>query len=319
MKSEGGATLRELDDHSILAAGKNPPQDVYTVTFRELPARIEGLRLEALLHESLPKGPGRGAPDHGDGNFLLTTLKAQLDLPTSKVEPRILKMAKAYADFSFGAANVTGAIDANDKTGWGIYPEVGKAHQAIFDFAEPVALTDGAVLRVTLEFKSGVPQHQLGRFRLSTSEDPAVFARERHRFLPLKLVDPWARLAAAFRIIGDQHALDKLLERQPEAAVGLGDLYAADQDWERAIIEYRKLVTDLPADGSLISETRHGLPVGRPHPRGDSVPGDSIRRQSGGHGALPEGCGSPGVVRPAEGTHRHRAEDPHVLQGHQQL
>ncbi len=254
MKSEGGATLRELDDHSILAAGKNPRQDVYTLTFRDLPARIQVMRLEAQLHESLPYGPGRGAPDHGDGNFLLTTLKAQLDLPTSKVEPRILKMARAYADFSDRNANVTGAIDANDKTGWGIYPEVGKPHQAMFDFAEPVALTDGAVLRVTLEFKSGVPQHQLGRFRLSTSEDPAVFARERHRCLPLKLVDPWARLAAAFRIVGDQHALDKLLERQPEAAVGLGDLYAADQDWERAIIEYRKLVTDGPADGDLFAK-----------------------------------------------------------------
>ena len=140
------------------------------------------MRLEAQLHESLPYGPGRGAGiGLGDGNFLLTTLRAQLDLPTNPVEPRILKMARASADFSDGNANVTGAIDANDKTGWGIYPEVGKPHQAMFDLAEPVDLTVGTVLRVTLEFKSGVPQHQLGRFRLSTSEDPAVFARERHR------------------------------------------------------------------------------------------------------------------------------------------
>ena len=177
MKSEGGATLTELDDHSILAGGKNPPQDVYTLTFRDLPARIQGLRLEALLHESLPNGPGRGDPDHGDGNFLLTTLKAQLDLPTNPVEPRILKLARASADFSDRNGNVTGAIDANDNTGWSIWPEVGKPHQAMFELAEPVALTDGTVLRVTLEFKSGVSQHQLGRFRLSTSEDPAVFAR----------------------------------------------------------------------------------------------------------------------------------------------
>ena len=62
MKSEGGATLTELDDHSILAGGKNPPQDVYTLTFRDLPARIQGLRLEALLHESLPQMVRDGVP-----------------------------------------------------------------------------------------------------------------------------------------------------------------------------------------------------------------------------------------------------------------
>ena len=127
---------------------------------------------------------------------------------------------------------------------------VGKPHQAMFELAEPVALTDGTVLRVTLEFKSEYSQQQLGRFRLSTSEDPADFAR--HRFLAMKLVDPWARLAAVYRSVGDQQALDKLLERHRAAAVGLGDLYAADQDWERAIIEYRKLITDLPADGNLL-------------------------------------------------------------------
>jgi tetratricopeptide (TPR) repeat protein len=183
---------------------------------------------------------------------MLTTLKAQLDLPTNPVEPRILKMARGYADFSDQNANVTGAIDANDETGWGIWPAVGKPHQAMFDFAEPVALPDGTVLRVTLEFKSGLSQHQLGRFRLSTSEDPAVLAE--HRFLAMKLTEPWARLAAAYRSVGDQQALDKLLERHRAAAVGIGDLCAADQDWERAITEYRKLITDRPADGNLLAK-----------------------------------------------------------------
>ena len=70
----------------------------------------------------------------------------------------------------------------------------------------------------------------------------------------MKLTDPWARLAAAYRSVGDQQALDKLLERHPAAAVGVGDLCAADQDWERAITEYRKLVTDLPADGNLLAK-----------------------------------------------------------------
>ena len=33
--------------------------------------------------------------------------------------------------------------------------EVGKPHFAVFELAEPVAVTEGTVLRVTLEFKHG--------------------------------------------------------------------------------------------------------------------------------------------------------------------
>src|SRR5205823_7412796 len=42
--------------------------------------------------------------------------------------------------------------------------------------------------------------------------------------------------------------------RHPAAAAGIGDVYAAAQDWERAIAQYRKLVTDQPADGALLTK-----------------------------------------------------------------
>ena len=77
MKSAGGATLTLQDDGSILVGGELPALDVYTLTCRDLPARIQALRLEVLPHESLPQnGPGR----HVSGNFHLTTIKAQLEL-----------------------------------------------------------------------------------------------------------------------------------------------------------------------------------------------------------------------------------------------
>ena len=84
----------------------------------------------------------------------------------------------------------------------------------------------------------------LGRFRLSVSGDSAAFAR----FAAMQLTDPWAKLAAAYHVIGDRQALDTLLKHHRQAAVGIGDLYAAEKDWERAIAEYRKAVTDQPAD-----------------------------------------------------------------------
>ena len=133
------------------------------------------------------------------GNFHADDVNAQLDLPTNPVEPRMFETGQGFRRLQRPDCQRNGTIDANDQTGWAIWPEVGKPHQAIFELAEPVARTDGTVLRVTLEFsRSAVAQHQLGRFRLSTSGDPAVFARHA-RFLAMKLTDPWARLAAAYR------------------------------------------------------------------------------------------------------------------------
>ena len=61
MKSEGGATLKLQKDGSILVSGEHPAKDSYTLTFRNLPAKMQALRLEVLPHDTLPnQGPGRG-------------------------------------------------------------------------------------------------------------------------------------------------------------------------------------------------------------------------------------------------------------------
>ena len=249
MKSDGGATLTLQSDGSILAGGKTPPQDIYTLTVRDLPARIQTLRLEYLPDDSLPQnGPGRRTI----GDFVLTTVKATMDLPTRAVETRDLKPAMACADFSQQDVNLASEIDANKKIVWGFYPQVGKSQRALFELTEPVAATDGGVLRVTLEFKSRLAQHQAGRLRLSAAGVPAAFTRERHRCAAIQLADPWARLAAAYYVIGEQPAIDELVQHHPAAAAGIGDLYAAAQDWERAIGEYSKAITEQTTDGALL-------------------------------------------------------------------
>jgi WD40 repeat protein/tetratricopeptide (TPR) repeat protein len=194
MKSEAGATLTRLEDSSILVSGRNPENDVYTVTFRNLPPRIQTLRLEVLPHESLPHhGPGR----YENGSFHLTTIKAWLDSATGVSAARSLDLARAFADFSNPNPNhtVDGALDSNDNTGWSIWPEMGKPHFALFELREPVTKTVGKVLRVTLEFKSLYRHHGLGRFRLSASPDPALT-------LNYGALNPWARLAAAYALVG---------------------------------------------------------------------------------------------------------------------
>jgi serine/threonine protein kinase/formylglycine-generating enzyme required for sulfatase activity len=221
MKAQEGATLTALEDNSILVSGPNPVRDVYTLTFRHLPARIQYLRLEVLPHQSLPhNGPGR-YPDHG--GFHLTTIKAQLDPSSNGSGARSLKLARAFADFSQDGESVDGAIDSDDRTKWGIFPQTGKPHFALFALSEPVTATGGAVLRVTLEFKSEHKHHALGRFRLAVCPDPVAFDREEKRIAAPKPADPWIKLATAYTLNGRNDRAVEYYAKALQADPKLGD------------------------------------------------------------------------------------------------
>src|SRR5262249_6157435 len=124
--------------------------------------------------------------------------------------------------FSQQEHSVAGAVDENDNTGWAIHPELGKPHFAVFELAEPVSDTASAVLRVTLEFKSGFQQHGLGRFRLSVCADPATFDREGKRPAALKLTDPWENLGTAYALIGQNDKAVEYYRKGLEADPKLG-------------------------------------------------------------------------------------------------
>ena len=73
MTSAAGATLTRLPDGSVLAGGRNPAVDTYTVEATTALSGITGLRLEAIPDPSLPHhGPGR---DRVSGNFLLDAIR----------------------------------------------------------------------------------------------------------------------------------------------------------------------------------------------------------------------------------------------------
>jgi hypothetical protein len=159
VKSRGGATLVELPDHSIRAQGANPPTDTYTVVAATGVKDITAIRLEALPDEQLmAKGPGRSS----NGNIVLTDVRLL-------VEDKAVKFKTAWADFSQKDFPVAHAIDGNPTTGWAIFPEVGKAHTAVFELEQPIHVEGTAFLTVTLDFRSPFAQHQLGRFRLSAT------------------------------------------------------------------------------------------------------------------------------------------------------
>jgi tetratricopeptide (TPR) repeat protein len=63
-----------------------------------------------------------------------------------------------------------------------------------------------------------------------------------------------SRFAAAYHVMGDDQAVDEVVRRYPEAAAGIGDVYASAHDWDRAISEYSKYITDQTADGSVLAK-----------------------------------------------------------------
>ena len=170
--SKGGATLTKQDDGSVLASGKNPSPETYTVKAKTDLKNITAIRLEVLADPSLPaNGPGR-APN---GNFVLNELKVSAAPADKPEEARLVKLINAQATFSQNGFAVNQAIDNNPSTGWAIANMFGKTHTAVFEMSPPVALPDGALLTFTLEQLYPGKDHNIGRFRLSvTSAKPPI-------------------------------------------------------------------------------------------------------------------------------------------------
>jgi hypothetical protein len=166
--SSGGATLSRQDGGVILAGGKSPEKDKYTVVLETDLVGITGIRLEALADASLPaKGPGRA----DNGNFVLNELQvaaAPRGQP-GKIQP--VKLERAAADFSQSGYDVAGAIDGNPGTAWAVSPQFGQDHAALFEIAGDLGFPGGTRLVVVLDQQFG-GKHTLGRFRLALTTSP---------------------------------------------------------------------------------------------------------------------------------------------------
>ncbi len=177
MKSSGGATLTKQDDGSILASGKNPDFDTYTLVANTDLVGLTALRLEALSHPSLVKnGPGRA----DNANFDLTDVKVAITpqtpearSPKPEATSQPVKLLNPVSTFDQNAGlSVKLTIDGDPKTGWAVDPQFGKDHAARFEFEKPIGFDGGTQITVTLAF-NGNNKHNLGRVRLcvATSKD----------------------------------------------------------------------------------------------------------------------------------------------------
>ncbi|HTU25883.1 MAG TPA: PSD1 and planctomycete cytochrome C domain-containing protein [Pirellulales bacterium] len=168
-RSEGGATLKPVGDGSLLASGKNPEFDTYTIVVRTDLKNITGVRVEALADGSLvKKGPGRA----DNGNIHFTHLRVTARPVTGGGEPVELALRNPQATFEQGPPYTAATIiDDDPHSGWAVDPEFGKDQAVIFETGSDIGFEGGTALEFTLEFKGNM-RHNIGRPRLSVTTAP---------------------------------------------------------------------------------------------------------------------------------------------------
>lgn len=200
-----GTPLELLADGSLLASGRKPEKDTYVVSGPLSPGKITAIRLEVLPHESLPMG-GPGRCDNG--NLHLSEFEAWA-ADSGPGKSKRLGISRATADFDQAGWDISRAIDGKAETAWGIFPEVGKPHVAVFELAEPLEAKAGSRLTVSLRQLHG-GAHIIGRPRLSVTADAAVRAVAIPMAVEKALALPRAGRTEAQRIEVAAWALDFL-------------------------------------------------------------------------------------------------------------
>ena len=171
--SKGGATLTKQADGSILASGKNPSPDTYTITADTKLTGITGIRLEVLDDPQLPShGPGRAY----NGNFALSEFSvtaAPKGNPTALPKP--IRLAQAVRQFLAGEfwrmadrgrhrrRSENGMVDRSARR---------RIADGGFRNGEAGGLCRGRHVDLSRSIKAIRPEsadHTLGRFRLSAT------------------------------------------------------------------------------------------------------------------------------------------------------
>jgi hypothetical protein len=193
-KSKGGATLTAQPDGSWLAGGPNPANDTYEIKAPAAPGQITGILLEVLPDNSQP---GKSLGRSKGGNFVLSIVELEVQAPGAG-KPVVAAFTRAQADYEQeGWAVAPLALaqpepeQANSKakprakakaktqarknqTGWAVDgndPAKRVPRKALF-VCDPLTIPAGATLTVRLVHGSSYGDHNIGRFRLSTTSLP---------------------------------------------------------------------------------------------------------------------------------------------------
>ena len=165
--SAGGATLKVLEDGSVLATGKNPDVDEFTVTGTLPAGSYTTLRVEVIPDPANGGNTGR----HPNGSFAMT--KVRLSTPGPDGQPQPGALASAEADHTQGSSDhAPGHVLAEPPgdSGWAVgHEKTGyKARRTLLlTLAAPLHLAAPAPVTVVVGQKSKWAQTTPGRVRLS--------------------------------------------------------------------------------------------------------------------------------------------------------
>ncbi len=207
--SVGGATLKLLEDQSLLASGKNPEADTYVLEAKTDRTGITGVRIEVLGDASLPHGgPGRDP----DGNFFLSALEVEATPADQSGPVQKVVFKDAVADESEGGYSVKNLVNEGPKPkGWAIDSSASSApliRQAALIPEKPFGFERGTVLTIRLKHEMLHASRNIGRFRLSVTSiaDPGSIASLPARLRPIldipvakRTQEQNTQLAAAYR------------------------------------------------------------------------------------------------------------------------
>ena len=170
LSASNKANLVLQRDASVIASGENG-KGTYELVVTSSLKGVSGIKLEALIDESLPKnGPGRA----GDGNFVLSEIELYWAPASDPSKQTKVALEKARSDFSQKEFSISDAIDGRvdgANNGWAISPKLGENHEAIFEIKKPLGEGSPMILTFKLrqEYQGGL--HSLGRFRISMATD----------------------------------------------------------------------------------------------------------------------------------------------------
>ncbi|MBA4191721.1 MAG: hypothetical protein C0467_27390 [Planctomycetaceae bacterium] len=226
IESANGVKLVKQPDGSVRSEGARPEKDTYTLTTRVKAKRVTAVRLELLADDTLPhKGPGR--QDNGNLHLSEITLSAapMKDGTAGKAAPIALR--NPTSDYDQPGWTIAHALDKDPTTAWGIYPQVGKSHEAVFQLAEVTGGDGETELVVKLEQLHG-GGHLIGKFRLSfTSTALPVKAAAVPPALRAILAIPAAKRTPAQRTELARHVLQEQTADELSALPPPAKVYAA--------------------------------------------------------------------------------------------
>lgn len=163
LHSERGATLRVLEDKSVLAEGDKPNKDVYTVEVVPGQGSWKALRLEVIPHPDLPfDGPGR-AHFFNDGDFFLS------EVIVRRADGTIVPIKMALASHEKGGRPISNTLDGKRDTGWQVGNRSAARNTAVFILDQPMDLAESEKVTIILD-QHFIHQVTIGRFRLSLTE-----------------------------------------------------------------------------------------------------------------------------------------------------